>query len=83
LGEKSRGAAKRISKTTRAANIVTSRMGHEGRRCRFRNYKGCTEEYAAVSCMNFWALDPESKQKALVESDLCVFCLSYNAGSEC
>jgi hypothetical protein len=62
LGKKSGGAPKRISKGTGAANIVTSRTGHEIKKCKFRNYTGCTEGHAAVSCKKFRALEKKKKR---------------------
>jgi hypothetical protein len=82
-GDKPGGAMRKTVKATGTANVVMSGVGHEGRRCRFRKYTGCTDDHAAVSCKDFLALDLETKQRALEESDLCTFCKGHAVGSEC
>ncbi len=83
LGKRPAAVVRKTSKVIGVANVVTTKLTPEERKCKFREYTGCAEGHVAASCIRLRDLDSEARQKALDESGLCTFCLRHPTGTEC
>jgi hypothetical protein len=87
MGKATRGEALRDHQEDHQAHgngqLVMYRPPSEGKRCKFREFTGCTEAHTAASCSKLRELDPEARQRALDTCGLCLFFLRHAAGTEC